>query len=58
MLETDQRQRIMSGEVEKKYGRNSKELKELWEKQTEVDKKNIAILEEMFRIGLINTSSC
>jgi len=49
MMETDQQQRSLSDSVAKKYGRDSKEFNELWEKQTAIDKKNISRLEEIIK---------
>jgi outer membrane protein assembly factor BamB len=49
MLETDQQGRALSDSVEKQYGPESKEFKELWTKQAEIDKKNVKRLEEIIK---------
>src|SRR5262249_15628847 len=49
MMELDQHLRGQSEAVEKKYGLNSKEFAELWEKQTEIDRKNLSRLEEIIK---------
>ncbi len=49
MLEEDQTLRSQADEVEKKYGSKSKELEELWARQTVKDKKNLSRLEEMIK---------
>jgi hypothetical protein len=49
MLEDDQTLRSQADEVEKKYGSKSKELEELWARQTVNDKKNLSRLEEMIK---------
>ena len=51
MLELDQELRRRSEEVEEKHGSKSKELQELWEKQSEIDKKNLARLEEIIKVN-------
>jgi uncharacterized protein DUF6624 len=49
MLDEDQKLRSQADEVEEKYGSKSKELEELWAKQTAVDKKNLSRLEEIIK---------
>lgn len=51
MLEQDQELRRRADEVEEKQGSKSKELEELWEKQREIDKKNLARLEEIIKVN-------
>lgn len=47
MLETDQGHRRELIELEKKHGRNSPEVKEVWKKQSAIDAQNIRRLEEI-----------
>ena len=51
MLEQDQELRRRADEVEEKHGSKSKELEELWEKQREIDKKNLARLEQIIKVN-------
>src|SRR5581483_10013124 len=47
MLETDQALRRQIPQVESENGRNSPELTELWQKQAEIDARNLAQLEDI-----------
>ncbi len=47
MLTTDQAHRTEVIELEKQHGRDSREVKEAWAKQTAIDTRNIARLEEI-----------
>jgi hypothetical protein len=47
MFKTDQGQRKLMTEVEKKHGQNSPEMRALWEKQQEADAHNIVRLESI-----------
>ncbi len=47
MLATDQAHRTEAIELEKQHGRDSREVKEAWAKQTAIDTRNIARLEEI-----------
>ena len=49
MLVEDQRLRTQTEDVEKKYGRNSKELAALWAEQEAIDKKILRRLEEIIK---------
>lgn len=51
MLEQDQELRRRADEVEEKHGSKSKELEELWEKQREIDKKNLSRLEQIIKVN-------
>jgi len=49
MLDEDQRLRTHTEDVEKQYGRNSKELAALWAEQEAIDKKILRRLEEIIK---------
>lgn len=51
ILEQDQELRRQADEVEGKYGSKSKELEELWAKQTVMDKNNLSRLEEIIKVN-------
>lgn len=50
MLETDQAGRGGIEETQKKFGQDSKEMRDLWAKQRAVDRKNLARLEEILKV--------
>ena len=49
MLDEDQKLRTQTSDIEKKYGRNSRELAALWAEQEAIDKKIFRRLEEIIK---------